>query len=698
MEKEKKEKDTENSKKQAVKSSTPKCIWVNITNTHYPIIRQVVEELGYKITESDTKPLLFWYDSGGQLEIASSLELWQFYNHFPSIWSISRKVELAKNIERMQKSMPRVFTFHPKTFLLPGQYGELRSFMLSISKSTKRTFIIKPDAGSQGKGIILVQNPDQIEDYYESAVAQQYISPFLIDGYKFDLRIYALLTSVDPLRIYIHKEGMARFCTEKYVKPKQSNLYQVYSHLTNYSLNKKNENFQNPDDFNACIDQVENDEKSEQEAVDRSEMPENDKGSKRSLSSIYRDIEKMGYSTTELKNQIDNIICLTIGSVQPFLAHNYHTAISANDGKSRCFEILGFDILIDKHLNPWLLEVNCMPSLSTDSQFDKELKHSVVKGALKIVSLQPNFKKIVTNRQKAETQKRLINVNPNPSSDTPIKQLFNPQKETEIAKTTNWRQIYPPTSPNLQISTIMESVLIQAKETPVGAAVETVASRARKEAVIKQIREQEQKAKMEKLKAGNKRPPFSTDTTTPITNTNGKSSGCSNKKKYNYLANIVQKPASKKITRVKLAPHSSRSKESESHSHISSHNSALLNTKQTSIQQKQQLKFDNLSVFDCGNGVPINPIEEGERKKFISEQIAMIKNLNIDECVTKIAGKPVTPSNQKKSIQRSIRKNEGSNQHSALDNFPGIAKPNKKIRQVYGAKPVLKPVLMCMNP
>ena len=58
--------------------------------------------------------------------------------------------------------------------------------------------------------------------------------PFLLDNYKFDLRVYVLLAGVDPLRLYLYKEGLGRLATNEYVGVTNNNLEDVCMHLTNY--------------------------------------------------------------------------------------------------------------------------------------------------------------------------------------------------------------------------------------------------------------------------------------------------------------------------------------------------------------------------------------------------------------------------------------------------------------------------------
>ena len=76
---------------------------------------------------------------------------------------------------------------------------------------------MKPHNRSQRKGIIVTDDIEVIAsrlDKYSQLVVSQYVdNPLLINGFKFDLRIYVGITSVYPLRMYIYEEVLARFAT-----------------------------------------------------------------------------------------------------------------------------------------------------------------------------------------------------------------------------------------------------------------------------------------------------------------------------------------------------------------------------------------------------------------------------------------------------------------------------------------------------
>ena len=119
---------------------------------------------------------------------------------------------------KMMKQFPRDYKFFPKTWMLPYEIWDFKNNFDANGKSHK-AYIIKPEALSQGEGIFLIKNINKIDPDYHW-VAQEYVHrPYLIDDLKFDLRIYALVYGVDPLRIYLYKEGLARFATAAYTPP-----------------------------------------------------------------------------------------------------------------------------------------------------------------------------------------------------------------------------------------------------------------------------------------------------------------------------------------------------------------------------------------------------------------------------------------------------------------------------------------------
>jgi hypothetical protein len=104
-------------------------------------------------------------------------------------------------------------------------------------------WIVKPTNMSRGRGIYIIDNISEVSiDSEEQLIVSKYIqNPLLINGHKFDLRIYVCITSYEPLRIYVYQEGLARFATEKYTtNDAKSNLF---NQLTNYSINKKHHAF-----------------------------------------------------------------------------------------------------------------------------------------------------------------------------------------------------------------------------------------------------------------------------------------------------------------------------------------------------------------------------------------------------------------------------------------------------------------------
>ena len=183
-------------------------------------------------------------------------------------------------------------------------------------------------------------SPEQIKLGRSILSVQKYISnPFLINGLKFDLRLYVLLTSIDPLKIYLYEDGIVRFATKQY-SIKEEDIHDKFIHLTNYSINKRNEDFE----FN--------------------ETPEELNGHKWSLNMLWKHLEKEGINQLPIWEEIKDIVVKTILCGHLPIKTAFEAEVNSD---YNCYKLFGFDVLLDESLKPWLLEVNNFPTLNHKS-------------------------------------------------------------------------------------------------------------------------------------------------------------------------------------------------------------------------------------------------------------------------------------------------------------------------------------------
>ena len=136
-------------------------------------------------------------------------------------------------------------------------------------------------------------------------------------------------------------------------------------HLTNYAVNKHSNKFQpNRADI---MDSV---------------------GHKRSLKYALKFLKKMeGRDTNLLMQQIKDIVVKTLIAGQAYLDSVFKSVQLDDFENSMCFHLLGFDIMLDQKCNPYLLEVNHSPSLSTDSPIDSKIKNGLIRDTIQMLAL-----------------------------------------------------------------------------------------------------------------------------------------------------------------------------------------------------------------------------------------------------------------------------------------------------------------------
>ena len=181
----------------------------------------------------------------------------------------------------------------------------------------------------------------------ERIIVQKYIeNPLCYYGRKCDMRIWVMLTQ--DMKVFVYKEGHLKTCSEKY---DINNQKDAFIHITNYSFQKHCLNFQKFElgnevpfyDFQKFLD--------------------------KEFKEYKIDVKK------HIMDQVKYIVGITMKSVKD--------KINANN-RNFCFEIYGYDFMLDKNLNVYLLEVNRNPGLEISSPWIKAIVPRMIDDALRL--------------------------------------------------------------------------------------------------------------------------------------------------------------------------------------------------------------------------------------------------------------------------------------------------------------------------
>ncbi|XP_033218603.1 tubulin polyglutamylase TTLL4-like [Belonocnema kinseyi] len=322
------------------------------------LVRRTLTNSGYRLMKKTQD----WCGTWGKhmrSNCFKTLKEYQKINHFPGTFQVGRKDRLWRNLSRMMlKHSKREFGFIPRTYVLPQ---DLRCFRQVWDKQgSKEKWIIKPPASARGTGIRVVHRWAQIPKK-RPVIVQQYLSkPMLIDGAKFDLRLYVLVTSFNPLRIYLYPDGLVRFASVKYIDDINC-LSDRFMHLTNYSINKSSASYTDNDSPDSCS------------------------GHKWTIKTLWSYLEKKEVNVQKLWSTMKDIVVKTMIAGESSI-----NCLSKANVSSRycCYELFGVDILLDDNLKPWLLEVNISPSLQSASPLDVAVKGPLIRNVFNMAGYQ----------------------------------------------------------------------------------------------------------------------------------------------------------------------------------------------------------------------------------------------------------------------------------------------------------------------
>ena len=216
---------------------------------------------------------------------------------------------------------------------------------------SRNVWIIKPGGKSRGREIFLHSGLEEIKrriNVKQTWIIQKYIeNPLLIHNRKFDIRQWVLISSFAPLTVWLYEDCYLRFSAEEYDIGDFDNKF---SHLTNNSVVKYSANFTESTEFAECM------------------------WSSAQFRDFLISLSGKDQFSSSIRPKMQEIVLSAVKSVQNFVTP-----------RENSFELLGFDLMVDTDLRPWLLEANTSPAMDYSTAVTEELVKRVLEDTVKVV-------------------------------------------------------------------------------------------------------------------------------------------------------------------------------------------------------------------------------------------------------------------------------------------------------------------------
>ena len=296
-------------------------------------------------------------------------------NHIPGNSSLTIKSHLYTTLHKAKKALegyPQAlrYDFFPTTYSMPEEYFDLQK---AANKNPDWMWIQKPRNLSRGRGIEMVQHLETVPLDHEWIIQRYLDKPHLWDGYKYVLRCYILITSVEPLRFYWYHEGSAKLTSAKF---NLDDLDNPYRHLTNPDINENNDDVEIPVTFHSF--------------------------------KVYREwLQEQGIDDDKLFSDLHDMLALTVLAAREKMRNQSQDFESDLQGT---YELIGIDCMIDSDIKPWIVECNLSPSLevcaTNPEQAKQEIKtkKGMVTEIVHMLGLNDLDQHTLSNKQKAQRE------------------------------------------------------------------------------------------------------------------------------------------------------------------------------------------------------------------------------------------------------------------------------------------------------